>query len=83
MSHRKMRAHTHRRRDEQQYAASFHVIYLSTRRDLTATHHPRMMEQEVKRRGEGGKGKKKGDRKPKKRRVRSSTTSRIVDITET
>ena len=28
MSHKRTYAHTHRRRDEQQYAAYFHVIYL-------------------------------------------------------
>jgi hypothetical protein len=28
MSHRRTHAHTRRRRDEQQYAVSFHVIYL-------------------------------------------------------
>ena len=49
----------------------------NTRRDLTATHHPRMIEQEVK----TGQGEEKVENQ--RNEVRSATTSRIVDITET
>jgi len=73
-SHRNARV-AHGYRCEQQYAASFHVIYLRIHT------HPRMMEQEGKPRGEKGRKKKE---KENRRNVKVfSSTSRIVDITET